>query len=113
MLSIRSGIKEDHTAKYFSHNNVEATRIRDRLAEDSLEMLIQWLKKGGNVGIHGEILFGSSRIPDTKHRTDATNSTRARRQVSCPHHTLSNLMALQSYNRSPSFQGKGDPSHIH
>lgn len=55
MLSTRSGIKEDHTATYFSHNNVEATRIRDKLAEDSLEMLIQWLKNGGNVGIHGEI----------------------------------------------------------
>ncbi|KAG8217328.1 bifunctional 6-phosphofructo-2-kinase fructose-2,6-bisphosphate 2-phosphatase, partial [Butyriboletus roseoflavus] len=65
--ALQSGIKEDHTAKYFSHNNVEATRIRDKLAEDSLEMSIQWLKKGGNVGIH-----------------DATNSTRNRRQVSCP-----------------------------
>jgi 6-phosphofructo-2-kinase/fructose-2,6-biphosphatase 2 len=32
------------------------------LAEDNLDMLIQWLKKGGNVGIH-----------------DATNSTRNRR----------------------------------
>ncbi|ETW85635.1 hypothetical protein HETIRDRAFT_32529 [Heterobasidion irregulare TC 32-1] len=58
----QSGIKEDHTASYFSHDNVEATRSRDQLAEDSLEMLIQWLKEGGNVGIH-----------------DATNSTRARR----------------------------------
>ena len=45
----RSGIKEDHTASYFSHDNVEATRSRDQLAEDSLEMLIQWLKEGGNV----------------------------------------------------------------
>lgn len=54
ILSTRSGIKEDHTANYFSHNNVEATKIRDELAEDSLEMLIQWLKTGGNVGIHGE-----------------------------------------------------------
>ncbi|KAI0062201.1 bifunctional 6-phosphofructo-2-kinase/fructose-2,6-bisphosphate 2-phosphatase [Artomyces pyxidatus] len=58
----QSGVKEDHTASYFSHNNVEATRLRDALAEDSLEMLINWLKAGGNVGIH-----------------DATNSTRARR----------------------------------
>ncbi|KAH0830401.1 bifunctional 6-phosphofructo-2-kinase/fructose-2,6-bisphosphate 2-phosphatase [Lanmaoa asiatica] len=46
--ALQSGIKEDHTAQYFSHNNVEATRIRDKLAEDSLEMLIQWLKRGGN-----------------------------------------------------------------
>ncbi|EIM90533.1 bifunctional 6-phosphofructo-2-kinase/fructose-2,6-bisphosphate 2-phosphatase [Stereum hirsutum FP-91666 SS1] len=57
-----SGIKEDHTAAYFSHDNVEATRLRDQLANDSLEMLIAWLKQGGNVGIH-----------------DATNSSRARR----------------------------------
>jgi hypothetical protein len=49
----RSGQREDHTASYFSHNNTEATRLRDQLAEDSLEMLIQWLKDGGNVGIHG------------------------------------------------------------
>lgn len=49
----RSGQKEDHTAQYFSHDNAEATRLRDQLAEDSLEMLIQWLKEGGNVGIHG------------------------------------------------------------
>ncbi|KAF9228649.1 bifunctional 6-phosphofructo-2-kinase/fructose-2,6-bisphosphate 2-phosphatase [Gyrodon lividus] len=60
--ALQSGITEDHTSSYFSHDNVEATKSRDRLAEDSLEMLIQWLKKGGNVGIH-----------------DATNSTRSRR----------------------------------
>ncbi|KAI0807025.1 bifunctional 6-phosphofructo-2-kinase/fructose-2,6-bisphosphate 2-phosphatase [Fomes fomentarius] len=59
----QSGKREDHTASYFSHDNVEATRLRDQLATDSLEMLIQWLKEGGNVGIH-----------------DATNSTRSRRQ---------------------------------
>ncbi|KII88854.1 hypothetical protein PLICRDRAFT_53373 [Plicaturopsis crispa FD-325 SS-3] len=58
----QSGVREDHTAQYFSHDNAEATRLRDQLAEDSLEMLIQWLKQGGNVGIH-----------------DATNSTRSRR----------------------------------
>ncbi|KAI0086692.1 bifunctional 6-phosphofructo-2-kinase/fructose-2,6-bisphosphate 2-phosphatase [Irpex rosettiformis] len=58
----QSGKKEDHTASYFSHANAEATKLRDQLAEDSLEMLIQWLKEGGNVGIH-----------------DATNSTRSRR----------------------------------
>lgn len=59
----QSGKREDHTASYFSHGNVEATKLRDQLASDSLEMLIQWLKEGGNVGIH-----------------DATNSTRDRRQ---------------------------------
>ncbi|KAF9782104.1 bifunctional 6-phosphofructo-2-kinase fructose-2,6-bisphosphate 2-phosphatase [Thelephora terrestris] len=57
-----SGIREDHTASYFSHENVEATKLRDKLAADSLEMLIQWLKDGGNVGI-----------------LDATNSTQNRR----------------------------------
>ncbi|KAI6126242.1 bifunctional 6-phosphofructo-2-kinase fructose-2,6-bisphosphate 2-phosphatase [Pisolithus croceorrhizus] len=60
--ALQSGIREDHTSDYFSHNNVEATRAREKLSEDSLEMLINWLKKGGNVGIH-----------------DATNSTRRRR----------------------------------
>jgi len=58
----RSGIQEDHTASYFSHNNEKATEVRNKLAEESLEMLIQWLKDGGNVGIH-----------------DATNSSRSRR----------------------------------
>lgn len=49
----RSGKREDHSASYFSHDNAEATRLRDQLATDSLEMLIKWLKDGGNVGIHG------------------------------------------------------------
>lgn len=78
----REGVKEDHTASYFSHSNQSATQTRDSIAEESLEMLIDWLKKGGNVGIHGE---------DTAHETssfspirspifeDATNSTRTRR----------------------------------
>ncbi|RDB25867.1 Fructose-2,6-bisphosphatase [Hypsizygus marmoreus] len=58
----QSGIKEDHTAQWFSHDNLSATESREKLAQDSLEMLIHWLKQGGNVGIH-----------------DATNSTRSRR----------------------------------
>ncbi|KDR79033.1 hypothetical protein GALMADRAFT_63905 [Galerina marginata CBS 339.88] len=61
-MAQQHGIKEDHTASWFSHDNREANRSRDQLAQDSLEMLIQWLKDGGNVGIH-----------------DATNSTRSRR----------------------------------
>ncbi|PPQ63923.1 hypothetical protein CVT24_010321 [Panaeolus cyanescens] len=60
--TLRCGIKEDHTASWFSHDNTEANQSREQLAQDSLEMLIQWLKDGGNVGIH-----------------DATNSTRSRR----------------------------------
>ena len=56
----RSGIREDHTASYFSHQNVEATKLRDKLASDSLEMLIQWLKDGGNVGILGAVAWDPS-----------------------------------------------------
>jgi len=59
-----SGVQENHTASYFSHANVEATKLRDQLAADSLDMLIQWLKEGGNVGI-----------------LDATNSTQSRRSI--------------------------------
>ncbi|KAG6335222.1 hypothetical protein ID866_3867 [Astraeus odoratus] len=47
--ALQSGIQEDHTSTYFSHNNAEATKVREKLAEDSLEMLINWLKKGGNM----------------------------------------------------------------
>ncbi|KAI0029409.1 bifunctional 6-phosphofructo-2-kinase/fructose-2,6-bisphosphate 2-phosphatase [Vararia minispora EC-137] len=57
-----SGIKDDHTANFFSHENAEGNAAREKLSEDALEMLIDWLKSGGNVGIH-----------------DATNSTKARR----------------------------------
>ncbi|TFL04163.1 fructose-2,6-bisphosphatase [Pterulicium gracile] len=59
----RSGVQENHSASYFSHDNKNATELREKLAEDSLDMLINWLKnEGGNVGIH-----------------DATNSSRRRR----------------------------------
>lgn len=65
-MTFRSGQREDHTASYFSHDNVEATKLRDQLANDSLEMLIQWLHSGGNVGIHGK-----SKTPDSSfHRLD-------------------------------------------
>ncbi|KZV80731.1 bifunctional 6-phosphofructo-2-kinase/fructose-2,6-bisphosphate 2-phosphatase [Exidia glandulosa HHB12029] len=57
-----TGKKADHTAAYFSYQNDQAMQLREQLAEESLDMLIQWLKDGGNVGIH-----------------DATNSTRLRR----------------------------------
>ncbi|CAD6588735.1 MAG: Fructose-2,6-bisphosphatase [Tremellales sp. Tagirdzhanova-0007] len=55
--------KVDHSAKYFSHSNAEANAARERLAEESLESLIDWLKREGNVGI-----------------MDATNSTFERRE---------------------------------
>ena len=48
-----SGIREEHNASWFSHANTQANHSREQLAHDSLEMLIQWLKEGGNVGIHG------------------------------------------------------------
>lgn len=50
---------EDHTAAYFSHSNQTATQMRESVAEESLEMLIDWLKQGGNVGIHGTVIFAS------------------------------------------------------
>jgi 6-phosphofructo-2-kinase/fructose-2,6-biphosphatase 2 len=50
-------VKEDHSASYFNHANKEATQLREQLANDSLDMLIDWLKKGGNVGIHGTLPF--------------------------------------------------------
>jgi 6-phosphofructo-2-kinase/fructose-2,6-biphosphatase 2 len=53
IVNSRLGIKEDHTASWFSHENEAANLSRERLAQDSLEMLIAWLKQGGNVGIHG------------------------------------------------------------
>ncbi|KAG5337204.1 hypothetical protein C0989_010334 [Termitomyces sp. Mn162] len=59
----QSGIKEDHTAQYFSHDNQSATESREQLARDSLEMLIQWLKDGGNVGIHGLFDHTSCKLP--------------------------------------------------
>jgi hypothetical protein len=75
----RSGVKEDHTASYFSHNNTEATRLREQLAADSLEMLIQWLRDGGNVGIHGGSRIHPHMISILHSQPDATNSTKERR----------------------------------
>lgn len=62
-LAQKGGTKQDHSASYFSHSNQQASALREQLANDSLEMLITWLKtEGGNVAIH-----------------DATNSTIDRR----------------------------------
>lgn len=57
------GLVEDHTASFFDPNNPKAYQQRSALANECLEQLISFLKKGGNVGLH-----------------DATNTTRARRQ---------------------------------
>ncbi|KZT56982.1 bifunctional 6-phosphofructo-2-kinase/fructose-2,6-bisphosphate 2-phosphatase [Calocera cornea HHB12733] len=62
MKQLQMGIKEDHSAIYFSSNNEEGQKARDNLSEESLSNLISWLRAGGNIGIH-----------------DATNSTRDRR----------------------------------
>ncbi|KZT03445.1 bifunctional 6-phosphofructo-2-kinase/fructose-2,6-bisphosphate 2-phosphatase [Laetiporus sulphureus 93-53] len=74
-----SGMRENHSAEYFSHQNEEATKLRDSLAEDSLEMLIQWLKDGGNVGIHGKSPWYHVFVLMHTSSEDATNSTRSRR----------------------------------
>lgn len=48
-----SGVKEDQSANFFDSNNEKAQRERENMASDCLESLIDWLKAGGNVGIHG------------------------------------------------------------
>jgi 6-phosphofructo-2-kinase/fructose-2,6-biphosphatase 2 len=55
--------------------------MRDKLASDSLDMLIQWLKDGGNVGILGTTP-GDPSCYCAHVFLDATNSTLNRRQVS-------------------------------
>lgn len=60
----KSGIKEDQSAAFFDPHNPAAYKLRTQMAEECLEQLISWLKKGGNVGIH-----------------DATNSSKARREA--------------------------------
>lgn len=60
----KSGHVEDHTAAFFDPNNPAAYQQRSLWANECLEQLIAFLKKGGNVGIH-----------------DATNTTRVRRQM--------------------------------
>eukprot|EP00842_Homolaphlyctis_polyrhiza_P000488 jgi/Hompol1/143/HPOL_002452-RA len=52
-----------HDAKFFDASNEDAKAIRERLAAETLEELISWLKKGGKVAIH-----------------DATNTTVERRR---------------------------------
>jgi 6-phosphofructo-2-kinase/fructose-2,6-biphosphatase 2 len=54
MLIDRGKEKADHSATYFNHSNTEGNLAREKLAEESLESLITWLKKEGNVGIMGE-----------------------------------------------------------
>ncbi|KAI9283664.1 6-phosphofructo-2-kinase-domain-containing protein [Umbelopsis sp. AD052] len=53
---------QDQSATFFDPNNTNGKNLRDELALETLEELIEWLKNGGRVAIH-----------------DATNSTRDRR----------------------------------
>ncbi|CAJ0825753.1 5407_t:CDS:10 [Entrophospora sp. SA101] len=53
-----------HSHEFFDPSNKNAKETREKLAMESLDELIGWLKKGGRVGIH-----------------DATNSTKSRRLV--------------------------------
>ncbi|KAI9143649.1 6-phosphofructo-2-kinase-domain-containing protein [Paraphysoderma sedebokerense] len=52
----------EHNSDFFDPNNKDASSLRDRLAMDTLEELLEWLHSGGKCGIH-----------------DATNTTVARR----------------------------------
>ncbi|KAI8899793.1 6-phosphofructo-2-kinase-domain-containing protein [Globomyces pollinis-pini] len=56
-------ITTQHDANFFESSNTEAATLREKLAGETLEELIQWLHDGGKVAIH-----------------DATNSTIARRK---------------------------------
>jgi 6-phosphofructo-2-kinase len=53
-----------HDSYFFDANNAEAAAVREKLAADTLEELIDWLHGGGKVAIH-----------------DATNSTYLRRKT--------------------------------
>ncbi|RIA85423.1 6-phosphofructo-2-kinase-domain-containing protein [Glomus cerebriforme] len=53
----------NHSHLFFDPDNEYAKKVREQVAMDCLDELIDWLKRGGRVGIH-----------------DATNSTAARRK---------------------------------
>ncbi|KAF9193332.1 hypothetical protein BGZ51_003606 [Haplosporangium sp. Z 767] len=46
-----------HSHAFFDPNNTTAKTIRDELALESLEELINWLKQGGRVGIHDPVVL--------------------------------------------------------
>jgi hypothetical protein len=45
----------NHSHSFFDPNNELAKNIREQLAMDCLDELIDWLKMGGRVGIHGNL----------------------------------------------------------
>ncbi|KAL0079434.1 6-phosphofructo-2-kinase-domain-containing protein [Phycomyces blakesleeanus] len=56
--------QHDQSANFFDPDNTDMKRIRDDLAIQVLDQMIDWLKQGGRVGVH-----------------DATNSTVERRKL--------------------------------
>lgn len=54
--------QHDQSASFFDPDNKNAHKIRDELALEVMEQLINWLRAGGRIGVH-----------------DATNSTTERR----------------------------------
>jgi hypothetical protein len=73
----RGGDKADHSATFFSDTNADAKAAREMLAEESLNSLIKWLKKEGNVGIMGECCVRNARTHVLR-RTDAQTPPTAR-----------------------------------
>ncbi|KAJ3129060.1 hypothetical protein HK098_002652 [Nowakowskiella sp. JEL0407] len=56
-------VETSHDASFFDPSNKDASNLRDEIAMEVLEELIEWLKGGGKIAVH-----------------DATNSNLARRQ---------------------------------
>jgi hypothetical protein len=48
-------LSNNHSYSFFDPDNEYAKKIREQLAMDCLDELIDWLKKGGRVGIHGNL----------------------------------------------------------
>ncbi|KAI9591325.1 6-phosphofructo-2-kinase-domain-containing protein [Syncephalis fuscata] len=61
---IPSASAHGHDSTFFDPNNVDAKVLRNKVAMDCLEEILDWLKAGGKIGIH-----------------DATNSTQERRRA--------------------------------
>jgi 6-phosphofructo-2-kinase len=62
--SVSGGTVQEHDSTFFDPNNEDAKKLRDQLAMESINELLNWLNSGGKIGIH-----------------DATNSTRERRRA--------------------------------
>ncbi|KAJ3260860.1 hypothetical protein HK103_007423 [Boothiomyces macroporosus] len=51
-----------HDAKFFDHSNAEAASLREKVAAETLNESIEWLKQGGKVAIHDMKLQGPDYI---------------------------------------------------